>query len=57
MIVDGRPEQPLTNEEQDALLQALETKVVGKTTKEPFGSKKQVLLEEPKRELVGAGRE
>lgn len=57
MIVDGRPEQPLTDEEQNALLQALESKVGGKTASESFGSKKSVFLEEPKRELVGAGRE
>ena len=57
MIVDGRPEQPLTNEEQDALLKALETTAKGKGGKETFGSKKQVLQGEPQRELVGAGRE
>ena len=57
MILDGRPEQPLTDEEQEALLQALNSKISGKATGETFGAKTSVLLHEPKREMAGAGRE
>ncbi len=56
MITAGRPEQPLTDEEQNALIQALESKVGGKGAGESFGSKTAVLLEEP-RELVGVNRQ
>ncbi|BCM94052.1 hypothetical protein IAD21_05949 [Abditibacteriota bacterium] len=60
MIVGGRPEQALTDEEQEALLQALESKakVAVKKQSEDLNKKTAVIMPTAKRgELVGAGRE
>lgn len=55
MIVAGQPEQPLTEEEQQALVQALEAKVGIKSA--PSSSKFAPIVESAsKNELVGASR-
>ncbi len=60
MIVGGRPEQPLTEEEQEALLQALESKakISVKNQGEDQNKKNLVIMPTAKRaELVGANHE
>ena len=56
MISGGQPEQPLSDDEQKALIQALESKVAGGTGGESFNSKVAVLFQEPNHEFVGVTR-
>lgn len=60
MIVGGRPEQPLTDEEQQALLQALESKakVSLRNQSNDLDKKNVVILPTAQRtEFMGVGRE